>query len=99
MWVTYDVLKSKYTPDQALGGPQFAVIPGLVNAHSHGRGLTTFQLGSVDDALELKLIRDWGEAHHGPVPCDPLLLHAADFGGRDDRYVQPHPGTAGCYGR
>ena len=63
---TYDVLKSKYTPDQALGGPQFAVIPGLVNAHSHGRGLTTFQLGSVDDALELKLIRDWARRTTDP---------------------------------
>jgi len=62
----YDVLKKKYAPEQVIGGNQFAVIPGLVNSHSHGRGLTTFQLGSVDDALELKLIRDWGRRSTDP---------------------------------
>lgn len=62
----YDLLKDKYNPDEVLGGDQFVVIPGLVNAHSHGRGLTTFQLGSIDDALELKLIRDWARRTTDP---------------------------------
>jgi 5-methylthioadenosine/S-adenosylhomocysteine deaminase len=35
-----------------IGGPGFAVIPGLVNAHHHV-GLTPFQLGSPDHPLEL----------------------------------------------
>ena len=63
---SYDALKKKYTPERVIGGNQFAVIPGLVNAHSHGRGLTTFQLGSTDDPLELKLIRDLGRRSTDP---------------------------------
>jgi 5-methylthioadenosine/S-adenosylhomocysteine deaminase len=35
-----------------LGGPRFAVIPGLINAHHHV-GTTPFQLGSPDHPLEL----------------------------------------------
>ena len=35
-----------------VGGDRYWIIPGLVNAHSHGRGLGWFRLGAVDDALE-----------------------------------------------
>src|SRR4029077_20373363 len=35
-----------------IGGDSYWIIPGLVNAHSHGRGLGWFRLGAPDDALE-----------------------------------------------
>src|SRR5262249_44510504 len=35
-----------------IGGDCYWIIPGLVNAHSHGRGLGWFRLGAPDDALE-----------------------------------------------
>jgi len=35
-----------------VGGERYWIIPGLVNAHSHGRGLGWFRLGTRDDALE-----------------------------------------------
>jgi 5-methylthioadenosine/S-adenosylhomocysteine deaminase len=35
-----------------VGGDRYWIIPGLVNAHSHGRGLGWFRLGTPDDALE-----------------------------------------------
>jgi len=35
-----------------IGGELYWIIPGLVNAHSHGRGLGWFRLGAADDALE-----------------------------------------------
>lgn len=33
-----------------VGGDCYWIIPGLVNAHSHGRGLGWFRLGAPDDA-------------------------------------------------
>jgi 5-methylthioadenosine/S-adenosylhomocysteine deaminase len=35
-----------------VGGDRYWIMPGLVNAHSHGRGLGWFRLGAPDDALE-----------------------------------------------
>lgn len=33
------------------------IIPGLVNAHSHGRGVLDFQQGNLDGTLETYLCR------------------------------------------
>ncbi len=44
-------LKTRYSPDQVIGAGNQLVMPGLVNAHHH-IGLTPFQLGSPDLALE-----------------------------------------------
>ncbi|MBI4233652.1 MAG: amidohydrolase family protein [Chloroflexi bacterium] len=65
----YDDLLARHRGEQVLGGPEFLVMPGLVNAHHHGRGLTSFQLGSVDDALELGILRGWARR-----PADPYLM-------------------------
>ncbi|MEE3246933.1 MAG: amidohydrolase, partial [Chloroflexota bacterium] len=40
---TYDEIKAVHHADEELGGPSYVVIPGLVNAHHHGRGVSTFQ--------------------------------------------------------
>lgn len=39
-------------PAREVGGQSFLVIPGLINAHSHGRGLSDFQRGGLDNTLE-----------------------------------------------
>ncbi len=56
----YQSLRSRYDPDEELGGQQYVVIPGLVNSHSHGRGLTTLQMGTCDDSLEMWILAGWG---------------------------------------
>ena len=45
-------LRQRYPAAEWVGGPDFAVTPGFVNAHHHV-GLTPLQLGSVDLPLEL----------------------------------------------
>ena len=56
---TYDDLKARHQPDEEIGGPNFLVTPGLVNAHHHGRGLTTIQMGTLDDSLETWIVNGW----------------------------------------
>ena len=55
----YATLKAKYQADEELGGPNFLVTPGLVNAHHHGRGITTIQMGTSDDSLEVWIVNGW----------------------------------------
>ena len=47
----FEELIGRYSPDEVVGDGTHLVIPGLVNAHHHV-GLTPFQLGSPDLALE-----------------------------------------------
>ena len=56
----FEALRGKYTPDVELGGPNYAIIPGLVNSHHHGRGVTTLQMGTCDDCLETWILAGWG---------------------------------------
>ena len=53
---TYDELAGRYPGAKVLGGEQFLLIPGLVNGHSHGRGLSDFQRGASDNTLETWLL-------------------------------------------
>lgn len=48
-----DELAARAPGARVLGSDDHLVIPGLVNSHSHGRGLGSFQLGALDDQLEL----------------------------------------------
>lgn len=49
---TYVELSKRYPGVKEIGGDRFLLIPGLINGHSHGRGLTDFQRGAVDNTLE-----------------------------------------------
>ncbi|MEX0806061.1 MAG: amidohydrolase family protein [Candidatus Binatia bacterium] len=49
----YKDLKSVYPTATVIGSSRFWVMPGFVNAHQHGKGLTTFQLGGIDDCFEI----------------------------------------------
>ncbi|MGD9763982.1 MAG: amidohydrolase family protein [Candidatus Binatia bacterium] len=51
-----------------IGGDDYWVIPGLVNAHTHGRGVSWFRLGAFDDSLE-----PWIYALQGQPCLDPYL--------------------------
>jgi cytosine/adenosine deaminase-related metal-dependent hydrolase len=50
------------------GGPGMVVLPGLINAHHHGNGVTSFQRGVADDALE-----PWLAALRFAPAVDPYL--------------------------
>ena len=49
---TYEELSTHYSGTKEIGGDHFLAIPGLINGHSHGRGLTDFQRGARDNTLE-----------------------------------------------
>jgi cytosine/adenosine deaminase-related metal-dependent hydrolase len=49
----YSDLKAAYPTASIVGSTDFWVMPGLVNAHQHGSGLTGFQLGGLDDCFEI----------------------------------------------
>src|SRR5262245_50782649 len=53
----YRDLKTQYPTATIIGSPRFWVMPGFVNAHQHGKGLTTFQLGGRDEPLEVTRVR------------------------------------------
>ena len=65
----YQELRNKYRPAEELGGPDYAVVPGLVNSHHHGRGVSTLQMGTCDDCLELWILDGWGRR-----PYDHYLM-------------------------
>lgn len=45
-------MAAKYTSARIIGGKDVLLIPGLINGHGHGRGLSTFQRGVADNFLE-----------------------------------------------
>ena len=55
----YAALKASHQPDEEIGGSNYVVFPGLVNAHHHGRGVSTFQMGTCDDSLETWILSGW----------------------------------------
>ena len=55
---SYQDLKAKHSADEEIGSSNFAVIPGLINAHHHV-GLTPFQLGALDAPLETWIVARW----------------------------------------
>ncbi|MFC1995892.1 amidohydrolase family protein [Chloroflexota bacterium] len=64
----YDTIKACYATDEEIGSDQHMVLPGLVNAHQHTRGVSHLLRGASDDNLELWLIRLLEQK-----PVDPYL--------------------------
>jgi len=60
----YSTVKAAHDADEELGGLNYVLFPGLVNCHHHGRGVTTFQLGTCDDSLETWMLSGWGRRPH-----------------------------------
>ncbi len=70
----YDQVKSSHPDAKEIGGRRFLLIPGLVNGHSHGRGLSDFQRGALDNTLESWLL---DTRKYKPVsPYDDCALSA-----------------------
>jgi 5-methylthioadenosine/S-adenosylhomocysteine deaminase len=70
----YKDLKAQYPTASIIGSPRFWVMPGFVNAHQHGKGLTTFQLGGLDEPLEVTRVKSIPQAK---VPTYLDALYAA----------------------
>lgn len=60
----YDDLKGRFQGVEEIGNGSQLIIPGLVNAHSHGRGLSDFQRGGIDNTLETWL---WSTRTYIPI--------------------------------
>ena len=88
-------LRARHQSDEELGGPDYAIIPGLVNSHHHGRGVTTLQMGTCDDCLELWILDGWGRR-----PYDHYLmtlytaLNMLESGTTTVMYNHPQTATA-----
>jgi cytosine/adenosine deaminase-related metal-dependent hydrolase len=48
----YQELRARFSGAREIGGEDFLLIPGLINGHGHGRGLSSFQRGASDNSLE-----------------------------------------------
>jgi len=53
-------LLRRHPEAETVGGPEYAVLPGLIDAHSHGSGLSHVQRGIGFDYLENSLY-DWSQ--------------------------------------
>ena len=70
----YQDLALRYPKAKVIGDERFLLIPGLINGHGHGRGLTPFQRGVKDDALEKWV---WDTRTLTPIPTyDNITLSA-----------------------
>ena len=70
---TFDELRDRQV-DELVGGPRFLVMPGMTNAHHHGRGVSTFQFGTVDGCLETWMVEGWGRR---PVDWRLITVYSA----------------------
>ena len=49
---SYSDLKQRFSQAEELGGEKDLVMPGIIDAHTHGRGLSYIQKGIPFDYLE-----------------------------------------------
>jgi cytosine/adenosine deaminase-related metal-dependent hydrolase len=67
-------LLKRFPDADRIGGSKYLLIPGLINAHGHGRGLSSFQRGACDDTLEPWI---WETRKSPPLPVyDDVILSA-----------------------
>ena len=65
----YQALRGRYPDARTLGNGRQFLMPGLVNAHHHGRGVSTLQTGQPDGSLET-----WIHRGRGRRQLDPYLM-------------------------
>ena len=67
----YETLKARFPDAKEIGSSAHIVMPGLVNAHDHGRGIQAPRLGVTDDYLEPWMLDFW-RAHPLDAHLDTL---------------------------
>lgn len=65
----FEQIREQASDAEVIGSDRHFVMPGLVNTHHHGWGLSTFQLGVQDDLLEPWLV----DFYRGMRQLDPYL--------------------------
>jgi cytosine/adenosine deaminase-related metal-dependent hydrolase len=73
---THGELRRRYPDAERIELPGTIVMPGLVNAHQHGRLVSSVQLGALDDLLEIYMNRN--RARIRPLDAVLLRAHARD---------------------
>jgi cytosine/adenosine deaminase-related metal-dependent hydrolase len=73
----YESLKKKHSFDVELGSDRHIVMPGFVNSHDHGKGLTFLQRGVMDGPLETWLHEFFGKVTFGEDTYQNVLLSCA----------------------
>ena len=57
---SYDDLRGRFPDAEVVGNGRQFLMPGMVNAHHHGRGLSGLLLGQPDGGLETWINHSWG---------------------------------------
>ena len=72
---TYDDLRGRFPDAEIVGNGRQFLMPGMVNAHHHGRGLSGLLLGQPDGGLETWINHAWGRRGVEPynMMCYTLL--------------------------
>ena len=92
----FQELSQKHPDVPVLGGDDFLVMPGLINAHHHGKGVSPLMKGSLDDHLEYWMADSWGRKSVDMYLDTLYACMKMLRSGVDDSYVQPEP--RGCCG-
>lgn len=58
--------ESRYGNLPSLGGEEFLVLPGLVDAHTHGKGFTHLRAGAKDEPLDLWALNAFSQRQIAP---------------------------------
>jgi cytosine/adenosine deaminase-related metal-dependent hydrolase len=74
-------LRRRYPDVQEVGGADFLVMPGLIDAHQHGRPVSPLELGCWDETLELWLLEQRGIERPGSVLSARVAAMRALLGG------------------
>lgn len=59
-------IESRYGNLPSLGGEEFLVLPGLVDAHTHGKGFTHLRAGAKDEPLDLWALNAFSQKQISP---------------------------------
>lgn len=89
-------LRLRHPGAEEIGGPDYVVIPGLIDAHQHGRPVTPAELGCWDETLELWLLEQRGVDRPHPVLMARVAAMRALLGGVT---TMLHPHITGTPGR
>lgn len=89
-------LRQRYPDAEEVGGDDYLVMPGLIDAHQHGRPVSPVELGCWDETLELWLLEQRGIERPGSVLSARVAAMRALLGGVT---TMLHPHITGAPGR